>query len=94
MQGPALCFMVACVLCDRVFERVANLGMHREHHSVAIGLNLASETNGFPCCAEAGSDEARGDNVLCHIRTPHMPDRPYMCVGCGITTASFMTLCT
>ena len=63
VQDPALCFMVACVLCDRVFERVANFGMLLEYHLVAIGLKLASEANGFPCCAEAGSDEAKDDDV-------------------------------
>ena len=92
VQEPAMSFMVACVLCDQVFAHVASLGRHVEHHAMLIGIDLYQE-NRSVCCDEAASDGAANDDVLSHIRKVHMPNRPYMCVACGITTSSFLALC-
>ena len=85
-------FMVACVLCDKVFAHVASLGRHVEHHVALIGLELFSD-NRSPCCDEAKADGAADDDINVHIRKFHMPNRPYLCVACGITTSSFLALC-
>ena len=93
VQDPALSFLVACVVCNRVFESVASLGRHVEHHAMIIGIRLASREGNNLCCEEAGSDDAKNDDILGHIRKWHMPNRPYMCSSCGITTSSYLALC-